>query len=144
MSVSGRLYYVTTSGWRRWRLFLMYQTVHQFNKYCMPLTLKDVPCILTYALGSAACQTVRVLRFFAGGGAGWGQKLLSSLLNVHALHSGILNKQESGLERESGGSGSLPCRSHLIMTNFKKKFSPWLPVWKMRRRGPLCACVSRI
>lgn len=102
----------------------MYQTVHQFNKYCMPLTLKDVPCILTYALGSAACQTVRVLRFFAGGGAGWGQKLLSSLLNVHALHSGILNKQESGLERESGGSGSLPCRSHLIMTNFKKKFSP--------------------
>lgn len=54
MSVSGRLYYVTTAGWC------------QLSKYCMLFTLKDVACIPTYAPGSAAYQTIRELCLLRG------------------------------------------------------------------------------
>lgn len=46
------------------------------------------------------------------------QRRSSLLLNVHALHFGILNRQESCWEL-GFGIGSLPCRSHLITANLK-------------------------
>lgn len=42
----------------------------------------------------------------------------SLLLNVHALHFGILSRRNLA-GSWSLGFGSLPCRSHLIMTNLK-------------------------
>lgn len=51
-----------------------------------------------------------------------GVKLVSFLMFMHYILEYSISWSLAG--SWSRGSGSLPCRSRLIMANFKKKFSP--------------------